>query len=471
MRIRSWRLGTRPSVTRIPFRYGTACLTECPQAMLEITVEFSNAVVRGYAADCFPPLWFDKSPERTFTQQIEDMIEVIAQSANNAVVAGELNGVGELATLQWEDGGIDTRPPLLNNFGHSMVERAVIDALCRNAKTSFREFLCSGKLYNEFSVVLDAWGVLKTMRPWRQDHSNDRIAVRHTVGLSDPLTAGDGVALSSDECVDLPVSLEDHLRVNGIRYLKIKIGNRGKADIERLQEIMKVVTSAGNAGMKFTLDGNEQYSSISEFTEFWEELKSLGELKQLTQNVLAIEQPLRRNIALNDSATLGLRRLSREVPVIIDESDSGRDECWKAICVGYSGTSSKACKGVTKSLLNRQLIEEMQQANEDREYLMTGEDLCCVGVVPLQTDLALASVLGLSHVERNGHHYHAGLSYLPEEMYGDILVSHGDLYRNVNGVPALRIDHGMLNLTSVNEGGFGFRINPRFDTYHSVREG
>ena len=56
-------------------------------------------------------------------------------------------------------------------------------------------------------------------------------------------------------------------------------------------------------------------------------------------------------------------------------------------------------------------------------------------------------------------------------MYGDILVSHGDLYRNVNGVPALRIDHGMLNLTSVNEGGFGFRINPRFDTYHSVREG
>lgn len=470
MRIRSWQLGTRPSKTRIPFRYGKACLTECPQAMLEMVVEFSGSVVRGYAADCLPPLWFDKSTERKFAEQIGDMIEVVAQSANNAVLAGELSGISELVSLLWETQGLRERPPLLHNFGHSMVERCAIDAFCRFSKSSFRELLSSGRLYGDFAVELDAWGMLKQIRPWRQDHSSKQIAVRHTVGLSDPLTPSD--ENSQSEVADgLPVSLEDHLNLNGIRYLKVKVGNRGKADVERLQNIMKVVTSTGICGMKFTLDGNEQYSSIAEFAEFWEQLKSLDDLQQFTKNVLVIEQPLRRDIAFNGAATVGLRRLSREVPVIIDESDSSRDECWKAICVGYSGTSSKACKGVTKSLLNRQLIEEVQQVNEDRTYLMTGEDLCCVGVVPLQMDLALSSVLGLTHVERNGHHYHAGLSYLPAAMYDDILEMHGDLYRSVDGLPALAIERGMLNLTSVNRDGFGFGIDPRFEEYQSVRQG
>ena len=45
---------------------------------------------------------------------------------------------------------------------------------------------------------------------------------------------------------------------------------------------------------------------------------------------------------------------------------------------------------------------------------MTGEDLTCLGVVPVQADLALVATLGLAHVERNAHHYYPGLSYLPE---------------------------------------------------------
>ena len=48
MRPLSWRLGTRPSKTRIPFRYGQACLTECPQALLEIKLEIDGRVVNGY---------------------------------------------------------------------------------------------------------------------------------------------------------------------------------------------------------------------------------------------------------------------------------------------------------------------------------------------------------------------------------------------------------------------------------------
>jgi len=438
--------------------------------MLEMTVDFDGTLVRGYAADCLPPLWFDKSPEREFTQQIDDMIEVISHSAKIAVEIGKIDSVSTLVSVLWETLCTRGRPPLLENFGHSMVERCAIDALCRFAGKSFRDLLSAGELYGEFSVALDAWGLRKRVRPWSLDHSSDQIAVRHTVGLSDPLTTKD---LVGEHCVEdgLPVSLEDHLLRDGIRFLKVKIGNRGKLDVERLLDIVRVVSSTVNHRVQFTLDGNEQYNSMVEFRAFWDEMNATPGLKEFVENVILIEQPLRRDVALDESATSGLRLLSREVPVIIDESDSSPDQCWKAISVGYSGTSSKACKGVTKALLNRQLIADLQQANEDREYVMTGEDLCCVGVVSLQTDLALVSVLGLAHVERNGHHYHTGLNYLPSDMYESVFEAHGDLYRSVGGIPALRIESGQLNLTSVNKAGFGFSIDPGFEEYQTVRQG
>ena len=41
---------------------------------------------------------------------------------------------------------------------------------------------------------------------------------------------------------------------------------------------------------------------------------------------------------------------------------------------------------------------------------MTGEDLTIQPGLALQQDLALVSILGLTHVERNGHHYVNGMA-------------------------------------------------------------
>ena len=102
--------------------------------------------------------------------------------------------------------------------------------------------------------------------------------------------------------------------------------------------------------------------------------------------------------------------------MIIDESDGELDSYRRALELGYRGVSSKNCKGPIKSLLNAGLtwVRNQQASDANYYYLMTGEDLCSVGVVPVQSDLCLAATLGLDHVERNGHHYHPGLSYLPE---------------------------------------------------------
>ena len=60
LRILDYSLRLRNSFTKTPFRYGHGELTACPQALVRVTVEFDGHVSQGFAADCLPPLWFDK---------------------------------------------------------------------------------------------------------------------------------------------------------------------------------------------------------------------------------------------------------------------------------------------------------------------------------------------------------------------------------------------------------------------------
>ena len=94
--------------------------------------------------------------------------------------------------------------------------------------------------------------------------------------------------------------------------------------------------------------------------------------------------------------------------MIIDESDDSLDAFPRAKALGYRGVSSKTCKGFYKSLINAARCAAWGDG-----YFMTGEDLTIQAGIALQQDLALVSLLGLTHVERNGHHYVNGMAGLP----------------------------------------------------------
>ena len=124
--------------------------------------------------------------------------------------------------------------------------------------------------------------------------------------------------------------------------------------------------------------------------------------------------------------------LSQIKPIIIDESDGTLDAYPRAIDLGYRGVSSKNCKSAIKSVLNAGLTWLANGRGERSEYLMTGEDLCSVGIIPTQSDLCLAATLGLPHVERNGHHYHPGLR-ICQPHDESALAKHGDFYASEQG--------------------------------------
>ena len=213
------------------------------------------------------------------------------------------------------------------------------------------------------------------------------------------------------------------------------------------------------------MDGNEQFECFEEFVELYAGIQASPSLRNFCNNVIAIEQPLSRGHALQRRFLCGLREFAATTPVIIDESDEQWSSFAQSVEYGYTGTSSKACKGVFKALYNRQLVEENNQAFDDTKYLLTGEDLCCIGPVSLHADLSLVSFMGLEHVERNGHQYFNGLGYLPQECYPEVLQAHPDLYKEQAGIPCLEIQGGSISLESINKNAFGCGIEPPWKSY------
>jgi hypothetical protein len=127
--------------------------------------------------------------------------------------------------------------------------------------------------------------------------------------------------------------------------------------------------------------------------------------------------------------------------------------------------SSKTCKGLYKSLVNRaRCMAWNREKGSDPFYFMSGEDLTIQAGLALQQDLALVSILGLTHVERNGHHYVNCMADLPQGEQDAFLAAHPDLYEKSHGAVRVKIDDGMLALGSLDAPGFASRALPQWDS-------
>ncbi len=96
--------------------------------------------------------------------------------------------------------------------------------------------------------------------------------------------------------------------------------------------------------------------------------------------------------------------------------------------------------------------------------MLSGEDLCSVGPISPIQDLAAQAAFGVTSVERNGHHYFAGLAQFPPALQQHALAAHPDLYVRsdvgrssgaAQAWPRLQIRGGQLALGSVNAAPFG----------------
>jgi L-alanine-DL-glutamate epimerase-like enolase superfamily enzyme len=445
----------RPFRLRLPFRFGVTTATHGRQAVVAVRVRLEDGRQQtGYAAEALGAKWFDKNlalSDEENHHQLRRSLEL----AGDAYLAAQPSTAFDLFAENHQSHtracGRQALNPLIASYGPALLDRAILDALCRAHAISFYEAIglnlpgirphasvpeLSGFPFGKF---------LSDLSP------SETIHVRHTVGLADAITSADQAQRIGD---GLPETLEEVIGTYGNRYFKLKVSGDDEADLDRLEQIAEVLERAG-AAYFVTLDGNEQYHDAEAAAAFFEKLGERDRLARLASSILYVEQPVTRDEAL----ARPIDGLAAFAPVIIDESDAELCSFPIARDLGYSGVSSKTCKGIYKSILNLARCA-LWNADHGQRYFMSAEDLTCEPGVALQQDLALVTLLGLQHVERNAHHFIDGFAGRPASEAGAYHAAHSDLYQERNGKVRLRIDAGQLAIRSLDCVGYASTVAP-----------
>jgi len=455
-RVSEIALHERPVRLRMPFRFGVVTLTEAPQLFVRARVRLADGrEAWGAGAELLVPKWFDKDLARTNEENF-DQLRAAVRSARDAYLADATarTAFGHFAAHYHDQlaacaaCGLN---PLVASFGPAQLDRAILDALCRALGVSFYDAVRDNAPGIDPAALapdlagFDMKAFLRALAP------RERIAARHTVGLVDaisghPRTVNDG----------LPESLEEVVAAYGHSWFKLKVRGDVEGDVARLAEIARVLDASG-APYRASLDGNEQYDDPAALQALWARMQAEPGLARLVAAIEFVEQPINRKHALEkDVAALSAIR-----PVIIDESDAELASFPAARALGYRGVSSKMCKGLYKSLLNAARCAQWNAAGPaGPRYFMTAEDLTTQAGLSVQQDLALVALLGMTHVERNGHHYVNGMAGLGADEQAAFLAAHPDLYERSHGAVRLAIRGGDLAIGSLGCVGFASGAEP-----------
>ena len=446
LKLRLVALHERPVTLRLPFRFGAATVTQCPQAFVRIEAEVAGRTVVGAGAELMVPKWFDKSPSLTHEQNFEQLREALR-------LAAEAYASAEDATTPWwlsrqqgeaavERGVALGLPRLAAQFGQALLDKAVADAALRAADLPWAAGVRAGVLGDPHSRALHL-------------QAPPTVAVRHTVGLADRLVPQDP---GSDPDDGLPATLQAAIAHYGLRYFKLKLSGQPDADLERLARIARLL-DAQAGDYSATLDGNETFADAASLGSFWRALRSDTCLRALMRRTLLLEQPLPRQRALRES----IAGLDIAIPVILDESDDHDDAFDEGLALGYRGISSKACKGIYRSLRNA-----VRVAAEPQRLLLSGEDLTCQAGLAVQQDTLLAASLGVTHIERNGHHYVDGFGLAPQREAQAFAQAHPGFYDDAGGRVRLAVRDGLLDLRSLHVPGFASAAMPLWDSLQPI---
>jgi L-alanine-DL-glutamate epimerase-like enolase superfamily enzyme len=453
----SVRFYERPVRLRLPFRFGVVTLREAVQAFVRVRIRLADGREgEGQAAELLAPKWFDKNPDLSNEENADQLRTSLAITRDLYLAAGSATAFSLHAAHEGEQHAACERRGLnglIASFGVALLDRAVLDALGRLLGLSVFRMVQENLPGVDSATAPDLEGFdigafCAGLRP------AETIAARHTVGLVDAITEAD---IDPAERVSdgLPESLEAVIAAYGHRYFKLKVAGDLDADIDRLSRIASIIDRLGEPYF-VSLDGNEQYADADAVNALMRRIGEAPQLQRLLQSILYVEQPIARASALERP----IRDLAAIRPVAIDESDADIDTFPRARALGYQGISSKSCKGFYRSLLNRARVAAWNAAEPGAGCFITAEDLTTQPGIALQQDLALATLIGCTHIERNGHHYVNGMAGASEAEQSRFLQAHPDLYRRADGIVRVAIAEGSLRIGSLAAPGLGTSVAP-----------
>ena len=426
-----------------PFRFGAVVINAAAQAFVrvEIEVEGKSASV-GASAELMAPKWFNKRSQLTPEQTVEELRRSLGIARELYLTgAGFDTAFGLHASrmsAQVEACAREDIPPLAAAYGPAEIDKAVLDALLRGVGVNFFDGMAGNiaGIDARLSPDLSDDDLAQFLARCRR---LPRVAIRHTVGLDDQVEGGQG-------------GVADLRENSGARYFKLKLNGNPDADAARLIRIGKELATL-SYDYSVTLDANEQYADLTALGALVDRLGGDGALKPIAAKLLYIEQPMPRDtFRQSPLGTLAAFEF------IIDEADDCYDAFPVARALGYRGISSKSSKGLYKSVVNATRAAKWSAGGE--KFFITGEDLTCQAGLAVQQDLALGALIGVTHAERNGHHYVNGFGDTPAAEAQAFLAAHSDLYVGDGNNIRLSIHDGDLVTGSLATPGFATSIHP-----------
>jgi hypothetical protein len=435
-----------------PFRFGTIVVDGTPQAFVRVEIEVEGkGRATGASAEFLVAKWFDKRPHLSPQETVSELRRSL-MLARDIYLAH--SGVGTAFGLhaacigaQIEACAAEDIPPLAAAYGPAEIDKAILDALLRCTGANFFDGMAANiaGIDARLSRDLADSDVMQFLAGRKR---LERVAIRHTVGMDDKVEGEGGVADISENA--------------GARYFKLKLNGDPAHDADRLIRIGRALAMLAH-DYRVTLDANEQYADLAALGALVERLDHDVALRPIAAKLLYIEQPMPRDITrASPLGTLARRDF------IIDEADDSYDAFPMARALGYRGISSKSCKGIYKSVINATRAAKWSAAGE--KCFITGEDLTCQAGLAVQQDLALGALIGVTHAERNGHHYVDGFGETPATEADAFLASHSDLYTRNGGKVRLAIHDGDLLTGSLTTPGFATSVHPDWSAMSPLAE-
>lgn len=452
LKLRDIAFFERPVQFARPFRFGAITINATPQLFVrvEIEVEGRGSAV-GASAELLVPKWFDKRPELSPAQTVDGLrrsLEIargLYLARTGFLTAFDLHAscIGaQVATCAKK-----SIPSLAAAYGPAEIDKAILDALLRAAETNFFDGMAGNiagidaRLSPDLKKT-DIAQFLAGRKPL------PRVAIRHTVGLDDAVEGRGGVADAHENAA--------------ANFFKLKLSGDPEADAVRLVRIGKELDTLGR-GYKVTLDANEQYADLTALHALMERLDHDPALRPIASRLLYVEQPMPRDVTRQSPlGSLAARGF------IIDEADDSYDAFPAARALGYHGISSKSCKGLYKSIVNATRAAKWSVGDET--FFVTGEDLTCQAGLAVQQDLALGALIGVTHAERNGHHYVDGFGETPAAEAQAFAAAHPDLYADTGQGVRLKIHDGDLLTGSLHAAGFATSVHPDWSTLSPLEQ-
>ena len=442
IKVRDIAFFERPVPFARPFRFGSVVINASAQAFVRAEIEVEGKGVSvGASGELMASKWFDKRAHLTPPQTVDELRRSLLIARDLYLAhSGFATAFGlhaAVAAAQAVACAKEDIPPLAAAFGPAEIDKAVLDALLRATAANFFDGMARNiaGIDARLSTDLSDDDIAQFLGQRRR---LERVAIRHTVGLDDQVEGEGGVA--------------DVRENSGARYFKLKLNGDPDADVARLIRIGKELATLAH-DYSVTLDANEQYADLAALGALVDRLDRDAALKPIASKLLYIEQPMPRDITRQSPlGPLAARDF------IIDEADDSYDAFPAARALGYRGISSKSCKGVYKSIVNATRAAKWSAAGE--KYFISGEDLTCQAGLGVQQDLALGALIGVTHAERNGHHYVDGFGDTPAGEAQAFLSAHPDLYFNDGSRIRLSIHDGDLLTGSLATPGFASKIQP-----------